>query len=580
MQRLEGGISLSPGFGEGWALVISPGVFRELSQEERPFAGEAREVERLEEAREKTREQLELLRQKARKNLGEEKAAILEAHCLMLGDPVFLQKIREHVAGGEPAENGVYHATREVAAVFEALPDPYLRERGADVLDVGRRLYRNLLGEPDVAFLEDSRPRILVARDIPPSDAVALDAAHIRGILTEEGGVTSHTALVAQSLEIPGISGIGELESKIPQDSYVCIHAEEGSILIDPSPEELEIFRKKARAWKEEEARLETLRSVEAVTKDGVVLSLWGNIGVPEKAEDIPRFGGTGIGLFRTEFLFMGCQEPPGEEFQYRQYVRVLEELAPHPVVIRTLDAGGDKEIPFIQRKTGKEANPFLGYRAIRICLEDREFFAAQLRALLRGSLHGNLWIMFPMITGVEEVRAAKELLRSCGEELEREGVPWAPPAKIGIMVETPAAVAMAEDLAEEVDFFSVGTNDLTQYVLACDRMNTRLASLYSPFHPGVIRLLGMLGGVAERRKRDLGMCGEMAGDPLALPLLLGLGFREFSMTPSRIPRAKQRALLLSLDVCRSLAKEVLALQTTEDVRQCLREFQQRHFQE
>jgi phosphotransferase system enzyme I (PtsI) len=580
MQRIEGGVSLSPGFGEGWALVLSSAVFRELSREESPFSGEAQELERLERALEKTREQLELLREKARKNLGEEKAAILEAHALMLLDPTYVQKIREHIASGRSAENGVYAATREVAAVFEALPDPYLRERGADVLDVGRRLHRNLRGEEDAASLEDSRPRILVARDLPPSDAVALDASVIRGILTEEGGVTSHTALVAQSLEIPGISGVRDLESRIPQESYLCIHAETGEVLVDPSPEELAIFRQKARAWQEEEARLERLRPLEAVTKDGLSLALWGNIGTPEKAGDISRFGGTGIGLFRTEFLFMGCTEPPEEEFQYSQYARVLRELAPHPVVIRTLDAGGDKEIPFIQRKTGKEANPFLGYRAIRICLEDQELFASQLRALLRGAVQGNLWIMFPMITGVEEVRAAKELLFTCGEELEKEGIPWALPAKIGIMVETPAAVALAEDLAEEVDFFSVGTNDLTQYTLACDRMNSRVASLYSPYHPGVIRMLHMLAEVAERKGKDLGMCGEMAGDPLALPLLLGMGFREFSMTPSRIPRVKERSLSLTLGACGDLLQEVLALQTTGDVRQCLREFQRKYFQE
>jgi phosphotransferase system enzyme I (PtsI) len=275
--------------------VLSSAVFRELSREESPFSGEAQELERLERALEKTREQLELLREKARKNLGEEKAAILEAHALMLLDPTYVQKIREHIASGRSAENGVYAATREVAAVFEALPDPYLRERGADVLDVGRRLHRNLRGEEDAASLEDSRPRILVARDLPPSDAVALDASVIRGILTEEGGVTSHTALVAQSLEIPGISGVRDLESRIPQESYLCIHAETGEVLVDPSPEELAIFRQKARAWQEEEARLERLRPLEAVTKDGLSLALWGNIGTPEKAGDISRFGGTGI---------------------------------------------------------------------------------------------------------------------------------------------------------------------------------------------------------------------------------------------------------------------------------------------
>ncbi|HPJ24685.1 MAG TPA: phosphoenolpyruvate--protein phosphotransferase [Synergistaceae bacterium] len=580
MQRLKGGLPLSPGFAEGWPLLISPAVFRELSEEEHPSLEESLELERLEAAMQKTGKQLEILREKAIQNLGEEKAAILEAHGLMLRDPVFSQKIRERIASGESAANAVFHASREVAAVFEALPDPYLRERGADVLDVGRRLYRNLLGEEDAVFLKDTRPRILVTSDLPPSEAVALDPSVIRGILTEQGGVTSHTALVAQSLGIPAISGIKELDNRIPPEAYLCLAAEEGEVLIDPSPRELEAFRKKARLWKEQEARLESLRQVKAVTRDGKTLALWGNVASPEKAGDISRFGGTGIGLFRTEFLFMGCQEPPEEEFQYRKYVQVLEELAPFPVVIRTLDAGGDKDIPFIKRKTGEEANPFLGYRAIRICLEDRELFGTQLRALLRAAPSGNLWLMFPMITGVEEVRAAKEILRSCGEELDRKGIPWAFPEKIGIMVETPAAVAMAEDLAEEVDFFSVGTNDLTQYTLACDRLNSRLSYLYDPCHPGVLRLLHMLGQVAERKGKDLGMCGEMAGDPLALPLLLGLGFTEFSMTPVKIPRVKERLLELSTDQCGELAKEALTLQTAEDVRQCLQAFQERFFGE
>ncbi len=576
MKKIEGGLSLSQGLGEGRILMLSPVEFREFAREEKPYEGEASETDRLAKAVEETAEQLRILQEKARRNLGEEKAAILEAHGLMLRDPVFSQKIREHIISGESAENGVFFATREVAAVFEALPDPYLRERGADVLDVGRRLYRNLLGTGDTALLEEGEPRILVTPDLPPSDAVALDPSIVRGIITQEGGPTSHTALVAQSLGIPGISGIRDLEARISPGTYLCLDANAGEILLDPSPEELEKFRERARRWQEEEKRLQELRSVSAVTRDGLSLSLWGNIAAPERAGDIIRFGGAGVGLFRTEFLFMGCSEPPEEEVQYQKYASVLKELAPFPVVIRTLDAGGDKDIPFIQRKTGHEANPFLGYRAIRICLEDRELFSVQLRALLRGAVSGNLWLMFPMITGVEEVRKAKEILRACGEDLEKRGVPWAFPAKIGIMVETPTAVALAGDLAEEVDFFSVGTNDLTQYSLACDRMNTRLSYLYSPYHPGVIRFLHMLGQVATEKKKDLGMCGEMAGDPLALPLLLGLGFTEFSMTPAKIPRVKERCLKLSLHTCRELAQRVLPLQTTEDVRQCLQEFQER----
>lgn len=511
---------------------------------------------------------LETLEAEAVKTVGAEKAALFQAHRLMLQDPMLIDGVRTLVREGIDPGDALVRKTLEIRALFEALPDPYLRERAADVEDVGRRVFRVLRNAPDLSdLLESDRPFLLVAEDLAPSDTVGLSAERVVGLITEKGGPTSHTAILARSLGIPAVSGLENAAEILADGEMVCLDGDTGTVVIDPAPATQEAFIKRRQALQEEKRELEQLRELPAMTRDGLDVELWGNVGKPEDAAAVLESGGTGVGLFRTEFLFLGCQQPPSEEEQYLSYRKILEGMMPHPVVIRTLDAGGDKDIPFIRAWTGEEDNPFLGYRAIRICLDRADLFQTQLRALLRAAVYGRLRIMFPMITGVEEVRRAKEMLQKSADQLKARGEEFAMPEKVGIMVETPSAAGVADLLAREVDFFSIGTNDLTQYTLACDRMNPKLSSLYDPLHPGVLRMIDATARAAGDAGIELGMCGELAGDEVALPLLVGMGFQDLSMTPSRIPRAKKRVRGLDAGACRQMVSQVLNLATAGEVR-------------
>lgn len=570
MERRLKGEPISPGAGTGPVRI-----YRAL-----PFEETGRTVS-LEEADEKIAEfdrileaiagKLEVLEAEAAERVGPEKAALFQAHRLMLRDPMLVDGVRILVREGMDPGDAMVRKTLEIRALFEALPDPYLRERAADVEDVGRRVFRALRNAPDLSdLLESDRPFVLIAEDLAPSDTVGLSAETVVGLLTEKGGPTSHTAILARSLGIPAVSGLGNVLEIAAEGETVCLDGDTGTVVIEPAPETVEAFRKRREALRQEKRELEQLRDLPAVTCDGLEVELWGNVGKPEDAAGVLNAGGTGVGLFRTEFLFLGCQQPPTEEEQYLSYRKILEGMAPHPVVIRTLDAGGDKDIPFIKAWTGEEDNPFLGYRAIRICLDHPELFQTQLRALLRAGVCGRLRIMFPMITGVEEVRRAKEMLDKSADQLRARGERFVLPEKVGVMVETPSAAGVADLLAREVDFFSIGTNDLTQYTLACDRMNPKLAPLYDPLHPGVLRMIHVTAEAARDAGIELGMCGELAGDETALPLLVGMGFRDLSMTPSRIPRAKRRLRELDAGDCRQLVPEVLKRATAAEVRDLL----------
>lgn len=567
MERRLKGEPISFGLATGRVRGYRPLPFEESGRGISPEEVEG-ELTMLGKALEKVGQKLEQLEREAAETVGADKAALFQAHRLMLGDPMLVDGIRELIRKGVAAGDAVVRKTLEVRALFDALPDPYLRERAADVEDVGRRLFRSLKGIPDLEdLLEAEEPFILVAEDLAPSDTVGLSPERVAGLVTERGGPTSHTAILARSLGIPAVSGIEGALDLLPEGEMVCLDGDLGGLVAAPSASTLESFRKKREAFLKEKEELNSLKNLPARTTDGVDVELWGNVGKPGDAAGVLEAGGTGVGLFRTEFLFLGCQEPPDEEEQYGSYRKMLETMAPHPVVIRTLDAGGDKDIPFLKAWVGREDNPFLGYRAIRICLDRPELFLTQLRALLRAAPFGRLRIMFPMVTGVEEVRRAKEMLRESAAELASRGESFAFPEKVGIMVETPSAAAIADLLVREVDFFSIGTNDLTQYTLACDRMNPKMARLYDPLHPGVLRMLDATARAARKGDIELGMCGEMAADERALPLLVGMGFQDLSMTPSLIPRAKRSLRNMSADACRELVSRALTLSTAEEVR-------------
>jgi phosphotransferase system enzyme I (PtsI) len=570
------GVALSPGLGLGRAVIFRPLIFEERSGSV-PEEDRTRERERFEAALDEAEAALIRLEADAASRLGPEKAALFGAHRMMVRDPLFVEGIREAIAAGRHADDAVVAKTAEIRALFEALPDPYLKERAADVDDVGRRLFRILQGLADPADLggREGGPFVIVARDLAPSETALLDGNLVAALVTEQGGPTSHTAIIAQSLAIPAVSAVDSALERIAEGVLLAVDGLKGEVIVDPDDDQIGSFRRDQEAFLKEQEEIELLRDLPARTAEGLSVGLWGNIAGPDEAAKVLARGGTGVGLFRTEFLYMGRDEAPAEEEQLEVYRRVLGALAPHPVTIRTLDAGGDKEIPYLASLVGPEANPFLGYRAIRLCLDHPDLFRVQLRALLRAATEGNLWLMFPMVVDVEEIRAAKALLRSCGDELEAQGLAWARPAKVGVMIETPGAVALADDLAREVDFFSVGTNDLTQYVLAADRMHPRLKRLQDPLHPALIRTLATVARAASAAAIDLGMCGEMAGDPRALPLLVGLGFRELSMTPARIPRVKQSLRALRASNLSSLVEGALAAVTTEEMRQLLTSFRE-----
>lgn len=560
------GTPLSPGLSYGYAFTYTTIPF-----EQRNIVIKAEDVEkelsRLKEAIKKTRESLEKLKDRTKKKLGEEKAGIIEAHMLMLEDPMFIQEIENTIKEGHSAEDAVYTATMKIKKMFEDIPDPYLRERAADVEDVGSRLFRNLLGAKDLESMGREESTIVVASDLAPSELIAISGNNVVGLVLLHGGPTSHMAIIAKSLDLPAVSGIDI--STISDNNVIIIDGTKGEVTINPSPETLSQVKRKVEELKKEQEEAASLKDAPAITSDGFKLKLWGNIAHPNEVSSVLSFGGKGIGLFRTEFLFMNRNNPPGEDEQFEAYSKALAEMNPNPVVIRTMDAGGDKEIPYLN--IPKEDNPFLGYRAIRIGITEEGLLLTQLRALLRSATYGNLYIMFPMISSLWEVKRAKDLLRKAARQLKEEGIEQGS-AKIGIMIEIPSAALMADELAKEVDFFSIGTNDLTQYTLAVDRGNAKISRWYDHLHPAVLKLIDMTAKAAKKHKIELGMCGEMAGDPLALPILIGLEFDELSMSPPAIPKIKRLTRKISLGRAKEITQKVLLMKDATEVRAFLEE--------
>lgn len=568
-----GGIGVSEGVRLGRALVYSPHSAKRESVKEYVTKEEsAAEQERLTNAKEKSRQELNDLFERTKKTLGEEKAAILAAQQSMLEDPNFYPEIEKLVVNQQySAEKAVTQVMEQISAVFESMDSEYLRERAADVRDLGGRLLANLRDEKGLQLSEIREEVILVADDLTPSDTVQLDKKFILGFITRKGGKTSHTAILARSLGIPAIVGIGENLDLIRNEQRLIIDGSTGECIVDPDAGTIEEYRKKMELEQEQKELLREFALQPAVTRDGWQVEIAANIGTPKEAVTALEQGAEGIGLYRTEFLFMNAAAMPDEEEQYQAYKEVALTMGKRPVVIRTLDIGGDKELPYLSWP--EEMNPFLGYRAIRLCLDQRPILTTQLRAILRASVHGNLKIMFPMISNMQEWRQAKSIFDEVRDELRREGIAFDSSVEVGIMVEVPSAALLADRFAAEADFFSIGTNDLVQYTVAADRMNEKVAYLYDYFHPSVIRLLKSVIEEAHKQGKWVGMCGGMAGDPLAAPLLIGLGLDEWSMDAGSVNKIKREISRLRREECRELANQILGLDTNKEIRKKLEEF-------
>ena len=516
------------------------------------------EISRLEKALEVSTKEIELIKETALKNLGEEEAQVFEAHLMVLSDPELVGQVKDAITSQKV---NAEHALKEVSdmfiSIFAGMEDnPYMQERAADIRDVSKRILANLLGVkiPSPATIKDEV--VVVAGDLTPSDTAQLNRQYVKAFVTDIGGRTSHSAIMARSLEIPAIVGTKEITSLAKDGDLIIIDGLSGDVFLNPSDDVVAEYRAKAEAFAAQQAEWEKLKDADTFTKDGHQVELAANIGTPKDLEGVINNGAEGVGLYRTEFLYMDSHDMPTEEDQFEAYKAVLEGMNGKPVVVRTMDIGGDKELPYLPLP--HEMNPFLGYRAIRISLNEPEMFRTQLRALLRASVYGKLRIMFPMIATLNDFRGAKALLLEEKAKLVAEGIAVSDDIQVGIMIEIPAAAVLAHQFAKEVDFFSIGTNDLIQYTMAADRMNERVSYLYQPYNPSILTLIKHVIDSAHKEGKWAGMCGEMAGDQTAVPLLVGLGLDEFSMSASSVLKTRSLISKLTLEDMKALADKAI----------------------
>jgi phosphoenolpyruvate-protein phosphotransferase (PTS system enzyme I) len=537
----------------------------DLSFDKKTIDNPAAEIERFRLSMEKSKSELELIRKNAEENLGADKAAIFEAHLLVLSDPELIAPIEEQITNEKVNAEAALKETADMfVKMFEQMENEYMKERAADIRDVTKRVLSHLLGVQIVNPSMISEEVIVIAEDLTPSDTAQLNKQFVKGFTTDIGGRTSHSAIMARSLEIPAVVGTKTATAEIKNGDLVIVDGLKGEVHINPTPETVQQYQQVHQQYEAQKAEWAKLVNEKTVSADGFHVELAANIGTPKDLKGVKLNGGEAIGLYRTEFLYMGRDQLPTEEEQFEAYKAVLEGMEGKPVVVRTLDIGGDKELPYMNLP--KEMNPFLGFRAIRLCLEEQDIFRTQLRALLRASLFGNLKIMFPMIATLDEFRSAKKILEEEKQKLIGQGQKVSEKIELGIMVEIPSTAVLADQFAKEVDFFSIGTNDLIQYTMAADRMNQRVSYLYQPYSPSILRLVKMVIDAAHSQGKWAGMCGEMAGDEIAIPLLLGLGLDEFSMSATSILKARSQIRNLSKADMEKLTGEVLNLQTTSQV--------------
>lgn len=530
------GIAASKGYSIGTVLLQK---HEEIIISDEKITDIEAEKAKLDKALENSRVQLTAIKEKAAKEMGEEEAEVFEAHLTLLDDPEFAGAMTLAIENEQlNAMKAVENTKNTFVMIFESMDNDYMRERAADIKDVSNRIIANIAGKAVNPFENAPENTVVVAHDLTPSDTAQLDRSKVVAFLTNIGGRTSHSAIMARTLEIPAIVGLGNITDTVKDGDFVIVDGIEGIAIVNPSEEVVNEYKAKKERFQAEQEELKKLIDVKTTTKSGKRIEVCGNIGKPEDVDQVLVNGGDGVGLFRTEFLYMDRDAAPTEDEQYNAYKYVLEKAEGRQVVIRTLDIGGDKTLPYLPLP--EEMNPFLGYRAIRLCLDRKEIFKVQLRALLRASVHGKLAVMFPMISGLEEFNQAKEVVEECKAELRAEGIEYSDSTQWGIMVEIPAAAVYADELAKHVDFFSIGTNDLIQYTLAADRMSEKVSYLYNPMHPAVLRLIKMTIDGAHKHGKWVGMCGEMAGDEAAIATLVEYGLDEFSMSASSILTAKK----------------------------------------
>ena len=559
------GTGASPGIALGKALVIE---HSELVIEKKTIENIDKEIQKLESAVKVSKEELTKVKEKALAELGEHEAEIFEAHLLVLEDPELIgsaiSKIRDEKVNADYALNEI----KEIfVAMFESMDNEYMRERAADIKDVTNRVLRHILGIKVVDLAELDEEVVLIAHDLTPSDTATMNKNMVLGFLTDIGGRTSHTAIMARTLEIAAVVGLNDITKKVKDGDYTVFNGDTGEVIVNPDEETKAKYASLKEEFEEYRKSLELLKGQASITTDGRHVELAGNIGSPNDVEGLIKNDAEGVGLYRTEFLYMDKEDSfPTEEEQYEAYKAVLEGMNNKPIVIRTLDIGGDKELPYFEMEA--EMNPFLGYRAIRLCLDRKDIFKTQLRALYRASVHGKLRIMFPMISSLEELLDAKEVIKEVLKELDAENIAYSNDVEIGMMIEIPSAAVISDVLAKHVDFFSIGTNDLIQYTCAVDRMNQKISHLYNQFNPAVLRLIKMVIDNAHKEGKWVGMCGESAGDQRMIPILLGFGLDEFSMSPISILPARKLITSLSYADMQKFADEVLAMGTAKEIKE------------
>ncbi|WP_419791952.1 phosphoenolpyruvate--protein phosphotransferase [Staphylococcus chromogenes] len=569
MSDIIKGIAASDGVAIAKAyMLIEP----DLSFNETTINDTEAEVLKFNEALKNSKIELTKIRNNAEEQLGPDKAAIFDAHLLVLDDPELIQpiesKIRDEKAS---APHALTEVTQNFITIFESMDNEYMKERAADIRDVSKRVLAHILGVelPNPSIIDESV--VIIGHDLTPSDTAQLNKQYVQGFVTNIGGRTSHSAIMSRSLEIPAVVGTKAITSQVKQGDMIIVDGLTGDVIIDPSEDEVKAYQHKRQSFFADREELKKLRDEPSKTADGQHVELAANIGTPNDLEGVKDNGAEGIGLYRTEFLYMGRDTMPSEEEQFEAYKKVLEEMKDKRVVVRTLDIGGDKELPYLNLP--KEMNPFLGYRAIRLCLDQTEIFRPQLRALLRASTYGKLNIMFPMVATVQEFRDAKAILLEEKANLESEGVKVSDDIELGIMVEIPSTAALADVFAKEVDFFSIGTNDLIQYTMAADRMSERVSYLYQPYNPAILRLVKQVIEASHKEGKWTGMCGEMAGDETAIPLLLGLGLDEFSMSATSILKARRQIKNLSQTEMQHLADKAIQCSTVDEVVELVRAY-------
>jgi len=573
MVEMLKGIAASDGVAVAKAyLLVQPDLsFSKVSVEDT-----AAEEARLDDALAKSTAELQQIRDKAAQTLGEAEAQVFDAHLMVLSDPEMIGQIKQNVTDNKVnAEAALKEVTDMYIGMFEAMDDnAYMQERAADIKDVAKRILAHLLNVtlPNPSMINEEV--VVVAHDLTPSDTAQLDRNFVKAFVTDIGGRTSHSAIMARSLEIPAIVGTMEITAKVKAGDILAVNGIIGDVIVNPTDDQAAEFVEAGKAYAEQKAEWEKLKDAETVTADGKHFELAANIGTPKDLEGVHNNGAEAVGLYRTEFLYMDSPDFPTEEDQYKAYKAVLEGMAGKPVVVRTMDIGGDKELPYL--KLPHEMNPFLGYRALRISLSELgdDMFRTQLRALLRASAHGNLRIMFPMVATLKEFRTAKKMYEEERKKLIDEGVEISNEIQVGIMIEIPAAAVLADKFAKEVDFFSIGTNDLIQYTMAADRMNERVSYLYQPYNPSILRLIKNVIDSAHAEGKWAGMCGEMAGDQTAVPLLVGMGLDEFSMSATSVLKTRSLMKRLSTTDMQELAKRALEdCDTMEEVVELIEQY-------